>query len=281
MSSLRIVISGLLATAALLLPAASPASAGPPGAYRATATLDGRTALDVSNHAYPDLFPVGSALRVICQARGPVAYGSPVWDVVATAKRSQAAGRPVAVVDRYVKTGYTGFSPRLRRCKPSDLSALTAPRREQPSAAREPAGLRPPPPDDVPAFRAYLGWTEKYWCQRNSASHMDGGEVSVDPNFRNSPWTVVRTTTAALGDARTETLQQRGVQRARVTWYCTNRAWDGSVRNEYTLYRIYSPTQYVFRLNYILRVRSDHGIAGTPLPGAHRKWTLGNGFSPE
>ena len=117
----------LCAVIALLLSFANPAAASGLRTYRATATLDGRTALDLSNHTYPDLFSEGTPLVVLCQALGPEAYGSPIWDIVATEETSAAAGRPVAVVDEYVRTGYADFSPEIPRCSASDVDKLLAP----------------------------------------------------------------------------------------------------------------------------------------------------------
>ncbi len=43
-------------------------------------TLDGRTAKDLNNHAYPNRYPAGTRIGVTCQDLGPDAYGSAVWD---------------------------------------------------------------------------------------------------------------------------------------------------------------------------------------------------------
>ncbi len=82
-------------------------SANGSGKYLASATLDGRTAKDLNNHAYPNKYPAGSAITLVCQDSGPNAYGSTVWDKTADA---------LWIPDYYVKTGYSGFSPAISRC---------------------------------------------------------------------------------------------------------------------------------------------------------------------
>jgi hypothetical protein len=72
-----------------------------------TATLDGRTAKDVNNHAYPNKYPSGSTVWITCQDSGPSAYGSSIWD------RTQDN---LWVPDYYVTTGFSGFDPYLPRC---------------------------------------------------------------------------------------------------------------------------------------------------------------------
>jgi CHAP domain len=78
--------------------------------FLVTATLDGRTAKDLNNHAYPDRYVAGSMVTIACQDYGPEAYGSTIWDY--TADR-------LWVVDRYIKTGFSGFAPGLPRCNGS------------------------------------------------------------------------------------------------------------------------------------------------------------------
>ena len=82
-------------------------SAGGSGQYLTSTTLDGRTAKDLSNHAFPNKYPSGSAITLACQDSGPVAYSSQVWD-----KTSDGLWVP----DAYVRTGYSGFSPVISRC---------------------------------------------------------------------------------------------------------------------------------------------------------------------
>jgi hypothetical protein len=82
-------------------------SASGSGQYLTSATLDGRTAKDLNNHAFPSKYPAGTAITLTCQDSGPAAYGSTVWD-----KTSDG----LWVADAYVRTGYAGFSPVISRC---------------------------------------------------------------------------------------------------------------------------------------------------------------------
>ena len=80
-----------------------------PRPYRVRATLDGRTAKDMANHAAPDRYEKGSQVTIVCQDSGPVTYhGSKIWDLTSDG---------LWVVDYYVGTGHTGFSPDLPRCE--------------------------------------------------------------------------------------------------------------------------------------------------------------------
>src|SRR3954453_10073365 len=52
-----------------------------PRAFTVAATLDGRTAKKLTNHAYPDRYRRGSSVRISCQAYGgPTYQGSYLWD---------------------------------------------------------------------------------------------------------------------------------------------------------------------------------------------------------
>ncbi len=88
-------------------------------AFVVTATVDGRTAKDMSNHAYPNRYPAGSSVSVVCQDTGPVTYGgSTIWDYTSD---------QLWVVDYYVKTGYSGFDAGLARCDASNSPAAPDP----------------------------------------------------------------------------------------------------------------------------------------------------------
>lgn len=82
------------------------------GTFTVTATLDGRTAKDLNNHAYPNRYPTGVSIGIRCQDNGPVAYGSSVWDFTTD---------NLWVTDRYVRTGYDGFDSALARCTAQGL----------------------------------------------------------------------------------------------------------------------------------------------------------------
>src|SRR3954452_5257050 len=79
-----------------------------PRAFTVAATLDGRTAKKLTNHAYPDRYRRGSSVRISCQAYGGPTYrGSYLWD--RTADR-------LWIADHFVNTGTTGLVPGLPRC---------------------------------------------------------------------------------------------------------------------------------------------------------------------
>jgi len=105
--ALKPIVVAALALVAVLANAGPAQAAVEPRSYKVTATLDGRTAKDLSNHAHPDRYPVNTAVTVTCQDSGPDAYGSPVWD-----RTSDGFWVP----DRYVKTGHAGFTDELPRC---------------------------------------------------------------------------------------------------------------------------------------------------------------------
>ncbi|MDP9394350.1 MAG: hypothetical protein M3Q27_08930 [Actinomycetota bacterium] len=72
------------------------------------ATLDGRTAKTLTNHAVPNKYPAGTRVVVVCQASGGATYGgSTIWDLTQDG---------LWIPDYYVGTGYTGFSPTIPRC---------------------------------------------------------------------------------------------------------------------------------------------------------------------
>lgn len=113
----RRILASVLATAcslALLAPAPG-ASAGPGGvadtatatSFEVTATLDGRTVKDLTNHAFPNLYLAGQYVPISCQASGTAAYGSTVWDLTKD---------HLWIPDYYVRTGSSGFSSAIVRC---------------------------------------------------------------------------------------------------------------------------------------------------------------------
>ncbi|MGK4579901.1 CHAP domain-containing protein [Kitasatospora sp. HPMI-4] len=116
----RVAQSCLLAFSASLLTVLSSAPAAhAAGTFPVTATLDGRTAKDLNNHSNPDRYAAGSTVNIVCQDTGPVTYnGSNIWDYTADG---------LWVVDYYVKTGYSGFSPNLPRCDENNSPAIQQP----------------------------------------------------------------------------------------------------------------------------------------------------------
>lgn len=152
--SRRAVASVVAFAAGAVLIGASQAAADVPASssstYPATATLDGRTAMELGNHAYPDLFLEGTEIRVLCQAAGSEAYGSRVWDIAATEIDSPAGGRPVLLPDRYVRTGFDGFAPELPRCTDSDLASATSPQKMVSFEVDDSSPCESPDPGSIP-----------------------------------------------------------------------------------------------------------------------------------
>ena len=112
---LRTGLAALAATVAVAVGAptasAAPAADKPARArsYVASAPLDGRTARTLTNRAAPDLYPAGSSVLVVCQAKGGETYdGSRVWDLTADG---------LWVPDPFVATGTDGYADELRRCE--------------------------------------------------------------------------------------------------------------------------------------------------------------------
>jgi hypothetical protein len=115
----RLLPTTVLAAAACLavltvLPASNAAagaggvvSSATAGSFEVTATLDGRTAKDLTNHAFPNLYIAGQYVPISCQASGAAAYGSTVWDLTKD---------HVWIPDYYVRTGSSGFSSAIVRC---------------------------------------------------------------------------------------------------------------------------------------------------------------------
>jgi cell wall-associated NlpC family hydrolase len=111
----RLLLTAAACLAALTVLPAPDAVAGPGGtvdtatatSYEVTATLDGRTAKDVGNHAFPNLYVAGQYVPISCQASGTAAYGSTVWDLTKD---------HLWIPDYYVRTGSSGFSSAIVRC---------------------------------------------------------------------------------------------------------------------------------------------------------------------
>jgi cell wall-associated NlpC family hydrolase len=111
----RTVLTAAACLAVLTVLPASNATAGPDGvaasalaqSFEVTATLDGRTAKDLSNHAFVNLYVAGQYVPISCQASGPDAYGSTVWDLTKD---------HLWIPDYYVRTGTSGFSSAIVRC---------------------------------------------------------------------------------------------------------------------------------------------------------------------
>ncbi|GAA4161904.1 hypothetical protein GCM10022286_20220 [Gryllotalpicola daejeonensis] len=102
-----VVVAELLVGAAVV--AAIPANAATGShQYTVKATLNGRSGPSLSAvTARENMYPNGSTVTVSCQRTGGAAYGSSIWD-----RTAKGAWIP----DAYVKTGHSGFDPRLPRC---------------------------------------------------------------------------------------------------------------------------------------------------------------------
>jgi cell wall-associated NlpC family hydrolase len=109
------VLTAAACLAVLTVLPVSNAAAGPGGtaasavaqSFEVTATLDGRTAKGLTNHAFPNLYIAGQYVPISCQASGAAAYGSTVWDLTKD---------HLWIPDYYVRTGSTGFSSAIVRC---------------------------------------------------------------------------------------------------------------------------------------------------------------------
>ncbi len=86
--------------------------------YPVRATLDGRTAKDLNNHAVPNKYLEGTRVVVVCQSSGGATYGgSTIWDLTEDG---------LWIPDYYVGTGYSGFSPTIPRCTVPKSYTVTA-----------------------------------------------------------------------------------------------------------------------------------------------------------
>ncbi|NUT24217.1 MAG: hypothetical protein HOV77_34115, partial [Hamadaea sp.] len=80
--------------------------------FTAKETLNGRDGASMdANVVKKDMYRAGETVKVVCQDRGDMAYGSAIWDRTSDG---------VYVPDAYVKTGTDGFAPGVARC--SDLA---------------------------------------------------------------------------------------------------------------------------------------------------------------
>ncbi|MEV0272118.1 NlpC/P60 family protein [Hamadaea sp. NPDC050747] len=88
------------------------AATHPAVSFTAKETLNGRDGASMdANVVKKDMYRAGATIKVVCQDRGDMAYGSAIWDRTSDG---------VYVPDAYVKTGTDGFAPGVARC--SDLA---------------------------------------------------------------------------------------------------------------------------------------------------------------
>lgn len=93
---------------------------GQPG-YTATADLDGRDAPELNTTYIYNFVDEGDSVRVICQTAGQSAYGSKIWDLVASPPGGPTVTGHKFVPDRFVKTGTDGFSDEIPRCTETEI----------------------------------------------------------------------------------------------------------------------------------------------------------------
>jgi NlpC/P60 family len=80
--------------------------------FTAKENLNGRDGATLdANVVQKDMYKAGQTVKVVCQDRGDLAYGSAIWDRTADG---------VYVPDAFVQTGSDGFAPGVARC--SDLA---------------------------------------------------------------------------------------------------------------------------------------------------------------
>jgi hypothetical protein len=118
LSRVRTWIAALLACATVGLTAvdAQAAQPDPPRTYKVTADLDGR----LSPLNRPGVIVAVNFLherervQIECQKYGDRAYGSRLWDLVSSDRRT------LFVPDRFIKTGTSGRAPEIRKCGDQD-----------------------------------------------------------------------------------------------------------------------------------------------------------------
>jgi hypothetical protein len=118
-SRVRTWIAALLACATVGLTAVDAQAAQPPDpprTYKVTADLDGR--LSPINRpgaiVAVDFLLERQRVPVECQKYGDRAYGSRLWDLVSSRRRT------LFVPDRFIKTGTNGRAPQIRKCSDQD-----------------------------------------------------------------------------------------------------------------------------------------------------------------
>lgn len=118
-SRVRTWIAALLACATVGLTALDAQAAQPPDpprTYEVTADLDGRLAPINRPGAIVavDFLLKRQRVPVECQKYGDPAYGSRLWDLVSSRRRT------LFVPDRFIKTGTSGRAPQIRKCSGQD-----------------------------------------------------------------------------------------------------------------------------------------------------------------
>ena len=117
-----LAIAAVALTGALAAPSADAAPPPPgPHTYKVTADLDGRLA-PINRHSAivaVDFLLKGQRVPVECQKYGDRAYGSKLWDLVTSRRRT------LFVPDRFIKTGTNGRAHDIRQCTREDRPDTT------------------------------------------------------------------------------------------------------------------------------------------------------------
>jgi hypothetical protein len=119
LSRVRPWIAALLACATVGLAAVDAQAAQPPDpprTYKVTADLDGRVGPVNRPSAVVavDFLHKRQRVPIECQKSGDPAYGSRLWDLVSSRRRT------LFVPDRFIKTGTNGRAPQIRKCSDQD-----------------------------------------------------------------------------------------------------------------------------------------------------------------
>jgi hypothetical protein len=114
----RTWIAALLACVTVGLTAldAQAAQPDPPRTYEVTADLDGRLAPlnRPGTIVAVDFLHERQQVTIECQKYGDRAYGSRLWDLVSSRRRT------LFIPDRFIKTGTNGRAPQIRKCSDQD-----------------------------------------------------------------------------------------------------------------------------------------------------------------
>jgi hypothetical protein len=89
--------------------------------YPATADLDGRDAPELNATYIYNFVNKGDSVHVVCQTTGGPAYGSRIWDLVASGPGDPTTTGHKFVPDRFIKTGTDGFSDEIPRCSKTEI----------------------------------------------------------------------------------------------------------------------------------------------------------------
>jgi hypothetical protein len=119
LSRVRLWIAALLACATVGVTAVDAPAAPPPDprTYEVTADLDGRLGPFTRQSAIASVgfLRKGQRVAIECQEYGDRAYGSKLWDLVTSDRKT------LFVPDRFIKTRTSGRAPGIRQCDGQDV----------------------------------------------------------------------------------------------------------------------------------------------------------------